>query len=65
MIYKLIIFAFMLLYFLYIITVVCHCFNLFKITYQNITIGKALIPFYYWFNRENKKVKKHEQSKNH
>ena len=54
MIYRLIVTIFILLYFIYIVTVLCHCFNLFKITYQDIKIGKALIPFYYWFNREIK-----------
>lgn len=59
MIYKLIVILFMLLYAIYIVTVLCHCFGLFKITNQDMKIGRALIPLYYWFNRENK-VKNNE-----
>ena len=53
MIYRIVIVLFMLLYFIYMTTVIAHCLNICKITYQDIKIGKALIPLYYWFKREN------------
>ena len=51
MIYRLVIVIFMLLYFIYMIMVIAHCLNIIKITYDEIKIGKALIPFYYWFKK--------------
>lgn len=51
MIYKLFILLFILLYFIYIATVIAQCFNIFKVTNLDIRLPKALIPFYYWIHR--------------
>ena len=49
--YELLLVLFWALYMIYIVTVLCQLIGIFRITYQEIKIGKALIPFYYWFKR--------------
>lgn len=52
--YRVLIFFFVVLYITYIITVLLHLSGIIRITYQEMTIGKALIPFYYWIHRYSK-----------
>ena len=52
--YKVLVFFFVVLYVTYIITVLLHLSGIVRITYQEMTTGKALVPFYYWIHRYSK-----------
>lgn len=47
--FKLFILLFLVLYFVYIVMIILQNFGVIKFTRNDITVGKALIPFYYWF----------------
>jgi len=49
--YEILIFLFFVLYALYIITCICQLLGVFKISYQQIELGKMFIPFHYWIHR--------------
>ena len=48
--YRVLVFFFVVLYMIYIITVLLQLIGVLRITYREITF-KALIPFYYWIHR--------------
>ena len=49
--YRVLVFFFVILYLIYIFTVLLHLSGIVRITYREVTLGKALIPFYYWIKR--------------
>lgn len=48
MIFEFIIFLLISLMVVYYVTLSLHIFDIIKLTKKKISIGKALIPFYYW-----------------
>ena len=52
--YRVLVFFLVILYLIYILTVLLHLIGVIRITYREVTLGKALIPFYYWAKRYTK-----------
>lgn len=64
--YKLIIELFIVLYFIYIITVLLQLYGIISFTNRKITFKRMIVPFYYWIasTSETPKNKKNEDNKN-
>lgn len=55
--WKVLIFVFFVLYLIYLIMALGHAFGLLKITNRKITVGRMLVPFYYWIAPNDEKSK--------
>jgi len=52
MIIQLVFYLLVFLVFIYYVTVVIHLLGMQVFQTPDISIGRALIPFYYWFNKK-------------
>ncbi len=52
MIIQIVFYLFVFLVFIYYVTVVIHLLGLQVFKTPDISIGRALIPFFYWFKKE-------------
>lgn len=55
--WKVIILVLFVLYLVYLIMALGQAFGVLRFTNRKVTVGRMLIPFYYWFAPENEKKK--------
>lgn len=56
--WRIIIVVAVLLYIVYMLMALSQSFGLVKFTNRKITVGRMLVPFYYWFAPTNEKQPK-------
>lgn len=63
MVWRLFIVLVLLVYLVYIFTVLAHIMGLANTTNRKITFGRLLVPFYYWLVTSPEKSTKSQKSK--
>lgn len=63
--YRLLIELIIVLYIIYLLTVLCQLYGVFQFTNRKITFKRMITPFYYWIvSTDEPKNKKNESNKN-